>query len=43
MDMREFMRLYLFKALLIFVIIQIAIIAFVQNFNHRPQAIPDHD
>jgi len=42
MNLREFMRFHLLKALLIFVAIQIAIVAFVQNYNHRPQAIPDH-
>jgi hypothetical protein len=41
MDLREFMRFHLFKTLLIFVIIQVAIFAVIQNYNHRPQAIPD--
>jgi hypothetical protein len=41
MDLREFMRFHLFKALLIFVIIQVVIVAIIQNFNHRPQAVPD--
>jgi len=41
MDFREFKRLYLIKTLLAFVAIQIVIVAIVQNFNHRPQVIPD--
>jgi regulation of enolase protein 1 (concanavalin A-like superfamily) len=42
MNLREFMRFHLLKALLIFVGIQIGIVAFIQSYNHRPQAISDH-
>jgi regulation of enolase protein 1 (concanavalin A-like superfamily) len=41
MTLREFMRFHLLKTLLIFVVIQIAIVAYLQNFNHRPEALPD--
>ncbi len=42
MNMREFMRFHLLKALLALVAIQIAVVAIIQNINHRPQAMPDH-
>jgi regulation of enolase protein 1 (concanavalin A-like superfamily) len=42
MNLREFMRFHLLKTLLLLVAIQIAIVAIIQNFNHRPQALPDH-
>ncbi len=41
MDFREFKRLYLLKSLLAFVVLQIVIIAIVQNYNHKPVALPD--
>lgn len=41
MNLREFMRFHLLKALLALVVIQIAVVAIVQNYNHRPQAMPD--
>ena len=36
------MRFHLLKVLLILVVIQIAIVAVIQNFNHRPVAQPDN-
>jgi hypothetical protein len=41
MDLREFMRFHLLKALLGLVAIQIIIVAIVQNYNHRPVALRD--
>ena len=41
MELREFMRFHLLKALLAFVALQIIIVAIIQNYNHRPQA--QHD
>lgn len=41
MDFREFKRLYLLKALLAFVVLQVIIIAIVQNYNHKPVSLPD--
>jgi regulation of enolase protein 1 (concanavalin A-like superfamily) len=41
MNLREFMRFHLLKALLVFIILQIAVVAIIQNYNHRPQAQPD--
>lgn len=41
MTLREFWRFHFLKALLALVVIQIGIIAFIQNFNHKPVAIND--
>ncbi len=41
MDLREFMRFHLLKALLAFVTLQIIVIAIIQNYNHPPVAMPD--
>ena len=41
MTLREFVRFHLLKALLIFIVIQLAVIAFVQNYDHRPVAEAD--
>lgn len=42
MTLREFMRFHLLKTLLALVVIQIAIVAYVQNMNHKPVAQPDN-
>ncbi|MFA6400206.1 MAG: Ig-like domain-containing protein [Salinivirgaceae bacterium] len=41
MNLREFMRFHLLKALLGLVAIQVIIVAIVQNYNHRPLAQRD--
>jgi len=41
MTLREFMRFHLLKVLLIFVGIQVGIVAIIQNYNHPPHAWPD--
>jgi len=41
MNLREFMRFHLLKALLGLVALQIGIVAIIQNYNHRPVAISD--
>jgi regulation of enolase protein 1 (concanavalin A-like superfamily) len=41
MNLREFTRFHLLKVLLALVAIQIAVVAVVQNINHRPQARSD--
>lgn len=41
MNLREFMRFHLIKALLALVALQVGIVAIVQNFNHRPVASSD--
>jgi hypothetical protein len=41
MNLREFLRFHLLKALLAFVAIQIAIVAIIQSYNHRPKANSD--
>lgn len=42
MTLREFLRFHLLKTLLALVVIQIAIVAYVQNMNHKPVAQPDN-
>lgn len=42
MTLREFMRFHLLKTLLVLVVIQIAVVAYVQNMNHKPVAQPDN-
>lgn len=41
MELREFVKYHLFKVLIGLVILQLVIVAFVQNFNHRPVANAD--
>lgn len=41
MTLREFMRFHLLKALLIFIAIQLGVIAFIQSYDHRPVAKAD--
>lgn len=41
MTLREFLRFHLLKALIALVVLQMIIIAIIQNFNHRPNAIRD--
>lgn len=41
MDLREFWRFHFLKALLGLVAIQLIIVAVVQNYNHKPEAIRD--
>ncbi len=42
MTLREFMRFHLLKTLLALVVIQIAVVAYVQNMNHKPVAETDN-
>lgn len=42
MTLREFMRFHLLKTLLVLVVIQIAVVAYVQNMNHKPVAEADN-
>ena len=42
MTLREFMQFHLLKTLLALVVIQIAVVAYVQNMNHKPVAQPDN-
>ena len=41
MNLREFWRFHFLKALLALVVLQIAIIAIIQNYNHKPVAVND--
>lgn len=41
MNVREFMRFHLLKALLVFIVLQIVVVAIVQNYNHPPLAQSD--
>lgn len=41
MNLREFMRFHLLKALLALVALQIGIVAIIQNYNHKPVALSD--
>lgn len=41
MTLREFWRYHFLKVLLILVVIQIGVIAFIQNYNHKPVAVRD--
>ena len=41
MNLREFWRFHFLKVLLILVVIQIIVIAIIQNYNHRPVAVED--
>jgi regulation of enolase protein 1 (concanavalin A-like superfamily) len=41
MDIKDYFKKHLFAILLVFIAIQLVIFALVQNFNHRPKAVPD--
>lgn len=41
MDLREFFRFHLFKVLLGLIVLQLAILTIIQNYNHRPVAQTD--
>ena len=41
MTLREFWRFHFLKALLALVVLQIGIIAIIQNYNHKPVAVKD--
>jgi hypothetical protein len=42
MELRTFMRFHLLKTLLVLVVVQLIILAMVQNYDHRPVALPDN-
>jgi hypothetical protein len=41
MTPREFLKYHLLKVLLVLVAIQLGVVAFIQNYNHRPVALED--
>ncbi|NBC82486.1 MAG: hypothetical protein GVY19_03800 [Bacteroidetes bacterium] len=41
MTLREFWRFHFFKVLIVIVVLQIGVIAIIQNYNHKPVAVPD--
>lgn len=41
MTLREFLRYHLLKVLLVLVVIQLGLVAFIQNYNHKPVAKED--
>lgn len=42
MEVREFFRKHLMKALIAFIGLQLAIFGFIQSRNHKPEATPDY-